>query len=128
MRDGLNFIVRRVNVFEGVGRLITDGRKAKDTEVAEVVNQGILAERDILNTTKLDNIGRVCKDGAAGFLDTAAVGDINVVSVVNALSNEATEAEQDVKQEDDETEIVASCRIHLEDGIIDAGVTLREVD
>jgi hypothetical protein len=93
-----------------------------------MVNQGILAEGDILNAAELDNIGRVCEDGATGFLDTAAISDINVISVVNALSNEASEAEQDVKQEDDETEIVASSSIHLEDGIIDASVTLREVD
>ena len=128
MRDGFNFIVRRVNVFEGVGRLIADGRKAKDAEVAEMINQGILAEGDILNAAKLDNIGRVCEDGAAGFLNTTAVSDINMVSVINALSDKTAEAEQDVKQEDNETEVVASSSVHLEDSIIDAGVTLREVD
>ena len=128
MRDGFNFIVRRIDVFKSVGRLIADGRKAKDAEVAEMINQGILAEGDILNAAKLDNIGRVREDGAARFLNTAAVGDINMVSVVNALSDKTAEAEQDVKQEDNETEVVASSSVHLKDSIIDAGVTLREVD
>ena len=56
MRDGFNFIVRRIDVFKSVGRLIADGRKAKDAEVAEMVDQGILAEGDILNAAELDNV------------------------------------------------------------------------
>ena len=92
--------MRRIDIFERIGRLIANGRKAKDAEVTKMVNERILAEGDILNATELNDVSRVCKDGTTRLLNTAAVSDIDMVCVVNALSDEATESKQNIEQKD----------------------------
>ena len=59
--------------------------------MAEMVNQGILAERNVLNAAELNDFGRVRKDRTTGLLDNAAVSDINMVCVVNILRNKTAE-------------------------------------
>ena len=97
MRDGLYLIMRRIDIFKRVSRFIANSRKAKDAEVTKMVNERILAEGDILNATELNDVSRVCKDGTTRLLNTAAVSDIDMVCVVNTLSNEAAESKQDIE-------------------------------
>ena len=90
----------------------------------EVINERSLTERDVLNTTKLDNVGRVRKEGVAGFLDQTVVGDVNLVGIIDALADHAAEEEDNVKREDAEAKIMQRGLVHREDivnGVIVAG-------
>ena len=118
--------MRSINIFECVGRLVADGRHAESAEAADMINKRALMEGDILNAAELDNVSRVCEDGAAGFLNDAAVSDVNVVSVVNALRNEAAEENENIEEENDEAEIMARSIVHLKDGVFDGGATVCE--
>ena len=45
---------------------------------------------------------------AARFLDEAAICDVNLIRIINTLSNEATKEEYGIEREDAETKIVES--------------------
>ena len=66
-----------------------------------MIDEGVLAERNILNTAELNNIRGIREDWAARFLNDTVICDIDMVRVINALCNKATEEEEDIEHEDD---------------------------
>lgn len=65
-----------------------------------------MAEGDILDALELDDAGGVDKEAGAGFLDDAAVGDVEVVGFVDEGTNGAGDDEEGIEGEDDDVEVV----------------------
>ena len=116
--DGFYFVVRSVNIGQSVGSLVADGGEAEGANLEKMVEDAVLAERDVLDEAVLDNISRVYKGGRADALDDAAVSDIHAVRAVDGLRNKAGDEDNDVKREDDEAEIMESVVVDIENSVI----------
>ena len=82
-----------------------------------MIENAVLAERDVFDKAKLDDICRVNEGRGANFLDCAVISDIHLVGAINGLGDKAGNEDNRIEGKDNQAKISDCGVVDVKDGV-----------
>ena len=83
LRNGFDFVGRRVEHLEGVSSFVANRGHAKRADIKDGAKEAVFAERYVFDTLKFDNVCRVTKERSANILNGALICDVHRIAHID---------------------------------------------
>lgn len=92
----VDFVVRGVEEWEGVGGFVADGSHTESTNLENMIPHAGLAIRNILDLGEFNDVGGVTKERGADGLDGAAISDVEMIGVIDDVTGATAEEKEEI--------------------------------